>query len=82
MGIVIVIVLGVVVVTGIAVYGDLKSKERQAAAASATPDAKQAQDLRTRVETLEEVIREQDKKIAKLETDVSFATRLLEDKSK
>jgi hypothetical protein len=79
MGITLVIVGGLAVISAIAMLGDYLTKTKIARTKD-NPQAMQA--LQQRLEALEALVGEQDKKIAQLEGDISFATKLLEDKSR
>mgnify|MGYP006967017734 FL=1 len=71
------IVGGLVVISVIAVIGDIVSKSMQARQA-ADPGAIKA--LADRVEQLEKQALDRDSRIARIEGDVAFTTKLLEDK--
>jgi hypothetical protein len=77
MGLALTIVGGLVVISVIAVIGDIVSKSMQARQA-ADPGALQA--LADRVEQLEKQALDRDSRIARIEGDVAFTTKLLEDK--
>ena len=74
MSITLIIVGGIVVVTLIAVVGDILAKPKQAADPSAI------RELKDRIAALEREAGERDSRIARIEGDVAFTTRLLEDK--
>lgn len=85
MGTVTIIVLGVVAITVVSVLGDMASKIAQAKAkAKATegsvPPA-EIESLKTRLASLEARADERDDRVRKLQDEVSFVTRMLEDKS-
>lgn len=77
MGVALTIVGGLVVISVIAVIGDIVSKSMQARQA-ADPGAIKA--LADRVEQLEKQALDRDSRIARIEGDVAFTTKLLEDK--
>ena len=83
MGITLAIVGGMVVITVIAVIGDVISKGMRA-----MPPAGQAalqssiKALSDRVELLERQAGERDSKLAQIEGELAFTTKLLEDKHK
>lgn len=77
MEITLVIVGGVVVLSLVAVVGDVVGKAVKARGAS---DPKALRDLVRRVDELERLSLEREDRIRRLEADVSFANRLLEDK--
>ncbi len=77
MEITLVIVGGIVVLTLVAVVGDVVGKAVKARGGS---DPKILRDMARRVEALERLSLEKEERIRKLEADVSFANRLLEDK--
>lgn len=77
MEITLVIVGGVVVLTLIAVIGDVLGKSAKARGGS---DPKVLRDLARRVEALERFSLEREERIGRLEAEVAFANRLLEDK--
>lgn len=78
MGITIVIVGGLVIMTVIALVGDYMSKKKQV---SGSFDPKTLAELQTRVETLETQVRDDASRMARLEGEVAFTTKLLEGKS-
>ena len=71
------IVGGLVVISVIAVIGDIVSKSMQARQ-TATPGSLKA--LTDRIEQLEKQALERDSRIARIEGDVAFTTKLLEEK--
>lgn len=77
MGIAIVIVSGLVVMTIAAVAGDIISKTRKPSGA----DPSAIRELRDRIEELERQSQDRDQRIMRLEGEVAFTTKLLEDKS-
>ena len=79
MGITLVIVGGFVAVTFMAALFDYLGKARKHAPAAPTAEVAE---LRRRVEALEAAAVEREDKVLRLERDVGFVTRLLEDKSK
>jgi peptidoglycan hydrolase CwlO-like protein len=74
-----IIVGGITIISVIAVVGDYLTKVKTA---KPSIDVKEISELKKRIEELEKVVGEQDKKIEHLETDISFANKLLEDKTK
>jgi hypothetical protein len=79
MGLAVTIVSGLVIISIIAVVGDVVSKSLQGRH-SADPGALKA--LTDRIEQLEKQALDRDARIARIEGDVSFTTKLLEDKHK
>jgi hypothetical protein len=77
MGLAFTIVGGLVVISVIAVIGDIVTKSLQSRH-SADPGALKA--LSDRVEQLEKQALDRDARIARIEGDVAFTTKLLEDK--
>lgn len=77
MEITLVIVGGIIVLTLVAVVGDVVGKAVKARGGS---DSKALRDLTRRVEDLERLSLEREDRIRRLEADVSFANRLLEDR--
>jgi len=77
MGLAITIVGGLVVISIIAVIGDIVTKSLQVRH-SADPGALRA--LTDRIEQLEKQADERDSRLARLEGDVAFTTKLLEGK--
>lgn len=77
MEITLVIVGGIIVLTLIGVVGDVLGKSVKARSGS---DPKALRDLARRVEDLERLSLEREDRIRRLEADVSFANRLLEDR--
>ncbi len=77
MGLAITIVSGLVVISIIAVIGDIVTKNLQVRH-SADPGALKA--LTDRIEQLEKQALDRDTRIARIEGDVSFTTKLLEGK--
>ncbi|MBN2875764.1 MAG: hypothetical protein JXM71_11765 [Spirochaetales bacterium] len=78
MGVVAMIVGGLVLISIVAVMGDVLGKSQQARRGV---DPGQIKALTERVEALEQEARERESRIAKLEGDVAFTTKLLEDRS-
>jgi len=74
-----IIVGGITLISVIAVVGDYLTKAKTS---KASIDAKEIIELKKRLEELERIVGEQNKKIEHLETDISFANKLLEDKTK
>ena len=74
-----IIVSGITLISVIAVVGDYLTKTKTS---KSNIDVKDINELKKRVDELEIIIATQDKKIAELETDISFATKLIEDKTK
>jgi hypothetical protein len=79
MGLALTIVGGLVVISVIAVIGDIVSKSLQARN-SVEPAALKA--LTDRIEALEKQADERDSRLARIEGDVAFTTKLLEDKQR
>jgi len=77
MGLALTIVGGLVVISVIAVIGDIVSKSLQARN-SVEPAALKA--LTDRIEALEKQADERDSRLARLEGDIAFTTKLLEEK--
>jgi hypothetical protein len=77
MGLALTIVGGLVVISVIAVIGDIVSKSMQSRQA-ADPGALKT--LTDRIEQLEKQALDRDSRIARIEGDVAFTTKLLEDK--
>jgi hypothetical protein len=77
MEITLVIVGGIIVLTLVAVVGDVVGKAVKARGGS---DPKTVRDLARRVEDLERLSLEREDRIRRLEADVAFANRLLEDR--
>ncbi len=78
MEITLVIVGGVIVLTLVAVVGDVVGKAVKARPGS---DPKALKDLSRRVEDLERLSLDREERIRRLEADVAFANKLLEDRS-
>jgi len=74
-----IIVGGITLISVIAVVGDYMTKAK---VVNKSIDNNEMNELKKRVEELEKLVNEQDKKIVHLETDISFANKLLEDKTK
>lgn len=74
-----IIVGGITLISVIAVVGDYMTKAK---VANKSIDNREMNELKKRVEELEKLVNAQDKKIDHLETDISFANKLLEDKTK
>ena len=85
MGTAAIIVLGVVLVTIISVFGDMASKLAQAKIKSKTGDAQvtagEIERLKDRLAILEGRAEEREESIRKLQEEVRFVSRMLEDKS-
>lgn len=79
MGITLIIVGGLVIISVVAVIGDFLTKSK-----TAKPfiDTEVIQRLDARIVELERRAQDQDRKIESLETDLAFANKLLEDKTK
>ena len=69
-----IIVGGIVVVTLIAVVGDFLSKTKQ------TADPSAIRELKDRINALERDASERDAKLARMEGEISFTTKLLENR--
>jgi hypothetical protein len=86
MSTVMLIVLGVVAITVVSVIGDMVSKVAQAkikareAAASGVP-LQELEGLRQRVAALESRAEEREDRVQKLQDELSFVSRMLEDKT-
>jgi chromosome segregation ATPase len=82
MGIAIVIVLGLIALTLVAVAGDgiTKIGIARAKAGGQTPSG-ELDTLRRRVEALESRVEERDENVRKLQDELRFVTRMLEDKT-
>lgn len=81
MGITFTIVGGIVIITVVAVIGDVVSKlARSRPSADAAAMASNIKSLADRVELLEHQAAEREARIAQLEGEVAFTTKLLEDK--
>ena len=78
MGITLVIVGGISVVTLICIIGDYFTKTK---VARSTIDPQMLRDLAQRIECLEKQTIAQETKISQLEGDISFANKLLEDRT-
>jgi len=74
-----IIVGGITLISVIAVVGEYLTKVKLA---KTSVDPKEITELKKRVEDLERNINEQDRKIEHLESDITFANKLLEDKTK
>lgn len=72
-----IIVGGIVIISVVAVVGDAITKGRQMKGQSSSTEV---QELRKRVEALEAQAAERDQRLAQLETDLSFTTKLLSEK--
>jgi hypothetical protein len=86
MGTVMIIVLGVVVISVVGVVGDIVSKIAQAkikakGSAGNLPPGELSR-LQDRISLLEARIEERDDTVRKLQDEVSFVSRMLEDKSR
>jgi hypothetical protein len=85
MGTVTIIVLGVVAITVVSVLGDMVTKVAQAKAkareaASSVPSV-EVEALEGRVAQLEARLEERDESVRKLQDELHFVSRMLEDKS-
>jgi hypothetical protein len=85
MGTVAIIVLGVVVISVVSVIGGIvtnlaQSRTRAKGVASTVPAA-EIVELNARLTTLEHRLEERDESLRKLQDEVQFMTRMLEDKS-
>ena len=74
-----IIVGGITLISVIAVVGDYITKVKTS---KPSIEVKEINELKNRIDELERLVVEQDKKIEHLETDISFANKLLEDKTK
>jgi peptidoglycan hydrolase CwlO-like protein len=74
-----IIVGGITLISVIAVVGDYITKVKTS---KPSIEVKEINELKNRIDELEKLVGEQDKKIDHLETDISFANKLLEDKTK
>jgi predicted RNase H-like nuclease (RuvC/YqgF family) len=85
MGTVAIIVLGVVAITVVSVLGDMAAKIAQAKAkakvAEGTVPAGEIEALKNRIALLERRVEERDDAVGKLQDEVRFVSRMLEDKS-
>jgi hypothetical protein len=72
-----IIVGGLVIISVVAVVGDAITKGRQI---KGQANSVEVQELRKRVEALEAQAAERDQRLAQLETDLSFTTKLLGEK--
>jgi hypothetical protein len=86
MGTVTIIVLGVVAITVISVLGDLASKIAQAKikagqAAGGSLPAGELDRMRDRLALLEARVEERDESVRKLQEELRFVTRMLEDRT-
>jgi hypothetical protein len=77
MGIALIVVGGLVIISVVAVVGDALTKGRQL---KGQANSVEVQELRKRVEALEAQAAERDQRLAQLETDLSFTTKLLGEK--
>jgi hypothetical protein len=74
-----IIVGGITLISIVAVVGDYLTKVKTV---QPSINVKEVIELQKRVEELESIVRDQNKKIEHLETDISFTNKLLEDKTK
>jgi len=74
-----IIVGGITLISVVAVVGDYLTKAKTS---KPSIEVQEISDLKKRLEELERIVGEQDKKIEHLEADISFANKLLEDKTK
>jgi hypothetical protein len=85
MGTVTIIVLGVVAITVVSVLGDMFSKIAQAKAKSRQAEGsvrpEEIDRLEDRIAALEARVEERDESVRKLQDEVRFVSRMLEDKS-
>jgi hypothetical protein len=85
MGTVMIIVVGVVAITVVSVLGDMAGKIAQARArgreAAGGSSAGEVQALKDRLAALETKIEERDENVRKLQDEVRFVSRMLEDKT-
>jgi hypothetical protein len=79
MGIALVIMGGLSLISVFAIIGDYLTKRR---AGGSPEDRRIVTDLAKRIDALEQQVQARDARIEQLENDVSFATRLIEDKHK
>jgi peptidoglycan hydrolase CwlO-like protein len=79
MGITLVIVGGITIISAIAIVGDYFTKAK---VSKTSIDPQIIQALEKRIEELETKANDQDKKIEQLESEISFANKLLENKTK
>jgi len=77
MGITIIIVAGIVIISVVAVVGDFITKSRTQ---GTSMDPGVVRELRDRIEALERQETERESRLERLEGDVAFTTRLLEDR--
>jgi chaperonin cofactor prefoldin len=77
MDLALVIVGGIVVVTVITMIGDIAGKAIKSRSAT---DPKELRELKLRVEQLENQFQDREERIRRLETEIEFANKLLEDK--
>ncbi|PKL23673.1 MAG: hypothetical protein CVV47_12705 [Spirochaetae bacterium HGW-Spirochaetae-3] len=78
MGIATIIVGGIVLISVFAIIGDYITKTRTG---RPSMDPGVVQELRDRIEALESQAQDRDSRIASLEGEVAFTTKLLEDRS-
>jgi|GEM_PF-5352771 hypothetical protein len=85
MAVVTIIVLGVVAVTVVSVLGDMATKMVQAKSkakeASGRLPSTEIESLRDRLAALETRVEERDESVRKLQDEVRFVSRMLEDRS-
>ena len=85
MGTVMIIVLGVVAITVVSVLGDMATKIAQAKAKSRQAEGAlppgEVERLKERLALLEARVEDRDESVRKLQDEVRFVTRMLEDKS-
>jgi hypothetical protein len=81
MGIALIIVLGVFAITVVSVIGDVASKKAKAKAAEGGVPPAEIESLKARLASLEARADERDDRVQKLQDEVRFVTRMLEDKS-
>jgi hypothetical protein len=85
MGIAVIIVLGVVAITVVSVLGDMATKIAQAKAkskeAKGSVPSGEIETLKDRLALLEAQVEERDDAVRKLQDEVNFVSRMLEDKT-
>lgn len=82
MSIALAIIMGIVAISVVAIGGDIVTTSIKARAkAAAGADPKELEALRERLRLLETRLDDRDAQVRKLEEDLRFVSRLLEDKS-
>jgi len=85
MGIALIIVIGVVVVSVVGVLGDMVTKTAQAKARSrealASSPSGEIEALKNRLASLESRVDEKDESVRKLQEELGFVSRMLEDRT-